>query len=84
MNVQEARFRKPAADETSEQLLLDQSPSFIRRTAAVAAVAAADGLHGDPAVFAPCPSPEPAQGVAGQVSEGGGGHAGPEVGAPAS
>src|ERR1700733_7693247 len=42
MNVQEARFRKPAADETSEQLLLDQSPSFIQRTGAVAAVAAAD------------------------------------------
>src|ERR1700722_6337233 len=42
MNVQEARFRKPAADETREQLLLDQSPSFIQRTAAVAAVAAAE------------------------------------------
>ena len=41
MNVQEARFRKPAADETSEQLLLDPSPSFIQRTGAVAAVAAA-------------------------------------------
>ncbi|HEX7564478.1 MAG TPA: acyl-CoA dehydrogenase family protein, partial [Bradyrhizobium sp.] len=42
MNVQEARFRSAAVDETSEQLLLDQSPSFIQRTAAVAAVAAAD------------------------------------------
>ena len=42
MNVQEARFRSSAADETSEQLLLDQSPSFIERTGAVAAVAAAD------------------------------------------
>ncbi len=41
MNVQEARFRNPAADEADEQLLLDRSPSFIQRTATVAAAAAA-------------------------------------------
>ena len=45
MNVQEARFRKPATDETSEQLLLDPSPSFIQRTGAVAAVAAAASIR---------------------------------------
>jgi hypothetical protein len=47
------------------------------------AVASADGFHGDPAVFAPCPSDDPAQGVVGQVGEGGGGHAGAKVNAPA-
>ena len=42
MNVQEARFRSSAADKTSEQFLLDRNPSFIQRTATVAAAAAAD------------------------------------------
>src|ERR1700678_586641 len=42
MNVQEARFRSSAADQASEQFLLDQSPSFIQRTATVAAAAAAN------------------------------------------
>src|SRR6202142_1130324 len=42
MNVQEARFRSSAADQASEQFLLDQSPSFIQRTTMVAATAAAD------------------------------------------
>src|SRR3984885_14342396 len=42
MNVQEARFRSSAADQASEQFLLDQSPSFIQRTTTVAAAAAAD------------------------------------------
>ena len=37
----------------------DRPPSAV-------AVAAADGLHGDPAVFAPCPAQESAQSVAGQ------------------
>jgi len=38
------------------------------------AVAAADVLHGGPAVCVPRPSDDPAQGVSGEVSEGGGGH----------
>jgi acyl-CoA dehydrogenase len=42
MNVQEAGFRRPAAGEAREQFQLDQSPSLIQRTAAVAAAAAAD------------------------------------------
>jgi acyl-CoA dehydrogenase len=42
MNVQEARFRSSAADKASEQLILDQSQSFIERTAAVAAAASKD------------------------------------------
>src|SRR6202035_3287818 len=42
MNVQEARFRSSAADDASEQLLLDPTPSFIQRAVAVAAAATAD------------------------------------------
>ena len=42
MNVQETRFRSTGADKPPEQLLRDQSPSFVQRTAAVAAAAAAD------------------------------------------
>jgi acyl-CoA dehydrogenase len=41
MNVQEARFRNDAADETSEQFLLDRG-SLVQRTASVAAAAAAE------------------------------------------
>ena len=41
MNVQEARFRDPAADDTGEPFILDRS-SFMQRTAAVAAAAAAE------------------------------------------
>jgi acyl-CoA dehydrogenase len=41
MNVQEARFRNAAADETGEPFILDRS-SFMQRTAAVAAAAAAE------------------------------------------
>jgi acyl-CoA dehydrogenase len=41
MNVQEARFRNAAAENTSEPFLLDRS-SFIPRTALVAAAAAAE------------------------------------------
>jgi len=55
----------------------DRPPSAV-------AVAPLDGLPCDPAVFAPRPPYDPVPGVAGQVSEGGGGHAGPEVRAPAS
>jgi acyl-CoA dehydrogenase len=46
MNVQEAGFRNAAADETSEQLFLDRG-SFQQRTAAVAAVAAAEAEEVD-------------------------------------
>jgi len=42
MNVQEARFHSSAANDAGEQFLLDQSPSFVQRTATVAAAAAAD------------------------------------------
>ena len=42
MNVQQARFRSSAADEADERLLLDQSSSFIQRTAFVATAAAAE------------------------------------------
>src|SRR5215813_11277826 len=55
----------------------DRPPSAV-------AVAPLDGLPCDPAVFAPRPPYDPVPGIAGQVSEGGGGHAGPEVRAPAS
>src|ERR1700681_1797967 len=41
MNVQEARFRNAAADETSEQFLLDRG-SLLQRTASVAAAAAVE------------------------------------------
>ena len=42
MNVHETRFRSAAADEAGEQVFVDRSPSFLRRTAAVAATATAD------------------------------------------
>jgi acyl-CoA dehydrogenase len=45
MNVQEARLRDSAADEISEQVLF--SSSFVRRTAAVANVAASDAAEVD-------------------------------------
>jgi acyl-CoA dehydrogenase len=41
MNVQEARFHTSAADKTGEPIFLDRS-SFLQRTAAVAAAAAAE------------------------------------------
>ncbi len=40
-------------------------------------------FHGDPVVFAPCPSHGSAQGVVGQIKEGDGGNAGAKVDAPA-
>src|SRR5260370_41221081 len=46
INVQEARFRNAAADNRSEQFLLDRS-SFLPRTAAVAAAAAAEAEEVD-------------------------------------
>jgi acyl-CoA dehydrogenase len=42
MNVHETRFHNAATDETSEQLFVDRSSSFLRRTAAVAAAATAE------------------------------------------
>jgi len=42
MNIQDSRFRDQATNETGERLLLDQSTSFLQRTAIVAAAAAAD------------------------------------------
>ena len=46
MNVQEARLRSAAADETREQFIVDRS-SFPQRTAAVAAAAAAEAEEVD-------------------------------------
>jgi hypothetical protein len=37
MNIEDTRFRDQATDETRERLLLDQSTSFLQRTAIVAA-----------------------------------------------
>ena len=42
MNIQDSRLRDQAADATGQRLLLDQSSSFLQRTAIVAAAAAAD------------------------------------------
>jgi len=42
MTFQDSRFRDQATDQTVERLLLDQSTAFLRRTAIVAAAAAAD------------------------------------------
>jgi acyl-CoA dehydrogenase len=53
MNVQEARFRNTAADETSEHFLLDARSSFLQRTADVASVAAADAEDVDRAARFP-------------------------------
>jgi acyl-CoA dehydrogenase len=53
MNVQEARLREPAADNSSEQFLLDRNPSFLPRTAAVAGVAAAEAADVDRAARFP-------------------------------
>jgi acyl-CoA dehydrogenase len=47
MSVQEARLREPAADNFSEQILLGRNSSFLPRTAAVAAVAAAEAADVD-------------------------------------
>jgi acyl-CoA dehydrogenase len=46
MNVQEAKFRKPATDTSSELYFPDRS-SFLQRTAAVAAAAAAEAEEVD-------------------------------------
>src|SRR5882757_8715727 len=53
MNMQEARFRDPAASETNEQLLLETGPFLIQRTATVAAVAAAEAEDVDRAARFP-------------------------------
>jgi acyl-CoA dehydrogenase len=47
MSVQEAGLRDSVSDEVSEQLLIDQSTSFMRRTAAVAAIAKMDAAEVD-------------------------------------
>ena len=53
MSVQEARLREFAADNSSEQFLLDRNSSFLPRTAAVAAVAAAEAADVDRAARFP-------------------------------
>ena len=53
MNVQEARLRDSAADHSSEQFVLDRNPSFLPRTAAVAAVAATEAADVDRAARFP-------------------------------
>jgi acyl-CoA dehydrogenase len=53
MNVQEARFRNAAADETSEHFLLDARSSLLQRTADVARVAAAEAEDVDRAARFP-------------------------------
>ena len=47
MNIQEASFRNTLANETSERLLLDRSSPFLKRTAIVATVAAAEAADVD-------------------------------------
>jgi acyl-CoA dehydrogenase len=47
MSVQEARLRDSVSADVSEQLLFDRSASFTPRTAAVAAIAAADAAEVD-------------------------------------
>jgi len=47
MSVQQASLREPVADDASEQILLDRNASFLPRTAAVAAVAAAEAADVD-------------------------------------
>jgi acyl-CoA dehydrogenase len=53
MNVQEARLRDSTADHSSEQFLLDRNLSFLPRTAAVAAIAAAEATDVDRAARFP-------------------------------
>jgi acyl-CoA dehydrogenase len=53
MSVQEARLRDSTADHSSEQFLLDRNSSFLPRTAAVAAVAAAEAVDVDRAARFP-------------------------------
>ncbi len=53
MNVQEARFRDAAADQTSEHFLLDARSSLLQRTAEVASVAAAEAEDVDRAARFP-------------------------------
>jgi acyl-CoA dehydrogenase len=53
MNVQEARLRDSTADHSSEQFLLDRNLSFLPRTAAVAAIAAAEAADVDRAARFP-------------------------------
>jgi acyl-CoA dehydrogenase len=47
MSVQEARLRDSVSADVSEQFLFDRSASFTQRTAAVAAIAAADAAEVD-------------------------------------
>ncbi len=47
MSVQEARLHDPVSDDVGEQFLADRSASFAQRTAAVAAIAAADAVEVD-------------------------------------
>jgi len=47
MNIQEASFRNTLANETSERLLHDRSSAFLKRTAAVATVVAAEAADVD-------------------------------------
>jgi acyl-CoA dehydrogenase len=47
MNIQEASFRNTIASETSERLLLDRSSAFLKRTATVATMAAAEAADVD-------------------------------------
>jgi acyl-CoA dehydrogenase len=53
MSVQEAKLRDSAADRSGEQFLLDRNSSFLPRTAAVAAVAAAEAVDVDRAARFP-------------------------------
>jgi acyl-CoA dehydrogenase len=47
MSAQEARLHDPVSDDVGEQLLVDRSASFAQRTAAVAAIAAAEAAEVD-------------------------------------
>jgi acyl-CoA dehydrogenase len=53
MSVQEAKLRDSTADHSGEQFLLDRNSSFLPRTAAVAAVAAAEAVDVDRAARFP-------------------------------
>jgi acyl-CoA dehydrogenase len=53
MSVQEARLRDSTADHSSGQFLLDRNSSFLPRTAAVAAIAAAEAVDVDRAARFP-------------------------------
>jgi acyl-CoA dehydrogenase len=47
MSAQEARLHDPVSDDVGEQLFVDRSASFAQRTAAVAAIAAAEAAEVD-------------------------------------